>query len=712
MWQWFVFLLMSVWNVTVRGATSPTKVTISINSITVNTNTEAVFNGAQFQDYFKFEASGVDCSTVTPNNFINLANPTRTLIISPVGTYQMCYRSVGESDSVAQTNGAVTVIAATSATKVTVSPTSWTINIPTSITYTGSETGDKYQYTAPGGTSCAGVRPHLTGTAITGNNQPSTVTLSQLGVYRLCYTNVGGTDSIIQTNTITIVAATSATKISIYPTRISVNAASQITFTGSVAGDKYAFSAVGAADCTGVIPNINIAGTNQIETITMSSQGVYKLCYRNLGGSDSVRQTNSDLTVGATSATAVTLSPTSWTVNLQASVTFTNSQFGDRFTFAAQGVSSCTGVTPSTYINSADEVHILSFSAVGTYQLCYQQQGETDSVAQTNGVITNVAVTPGTKITISPSSIFATQATSITFTGSVAGDRFQFSGAGVTDCSGIQPHLTGTLIGSNDATVSITMTSSGFHKMCYTNVGGSDVALQQMADLYVQFFGGGGSDPVAVYGGVRRGFVLPPSELVELLRTPDMTLHGETFSGRGDWEQWFRRMVLVSRDGSQWLQVAIKPNIIDFNRTKSKAWPNAFQSLEVAVGKGGNLHSPEWSQLVPTIDNPIPFGFLGADLKFHVWRPSFISQAIGKARRECLEAAFVDIQFMICSTPATEFSGKQAHLAIKYAHIDLILLDADEANNFHGLFPELWGFKPLSPENAKYVLEPDDTATV
>jgi len=221
-----------------------------------------------------------------------------------------------------------------------------------------------------------------------------------------------------------------------------------------------------------------------------------------------------------------------------------------------------------------------------------------------------------------------------------------------------------------------------------------------------------GSDPVAIVGGVKRQFTLPPGDLVPLLVAPDMSLHGSVFEGMGPWEQWFGRMVIFSGQKDRWLDISIKKDILMFNASLNAR--NAFETLDVVVGKGDvNNPQPGSSLLVPDRSFDLPPGFLAQEVTFWPVHRGHkgIEVSIGRARRECTDVMGETFHLFICSSAAREYFGWQRHLAIRFAHLDVVVVEITNASCIDGLLPQLWGMNPLSEENAKYLDEAPTTAT-
>jgi len=217
---------------------------------------------------------------------------------------------------------------------------------------------------------------------------------------------------------------------------------------------------------------------------------------------------------------------------------------------------------------------------------------------------------------------------------------------------------------------------------------------------------GAGNDPIAQFGNVSQMFYLPVDVPVEILKTPEVKIVGVTFAG-DDNEQWFRRFVVSHVDGSLVAQVSIKRNLASFNRSKSRT--SELESLDVKLGP---LQVPVTS--IPHEGQH--FQFSGntrltisrfSELHAHVrqW-------TIGRARREVVSIIGDHAAFHICASPASEYYGPQSHLAIKYAHLDIIVRNVKDVNRIEGVLPELWGFRPLSDEAKLYLTPPNKSSGI
>eukprot|EP00928_Gymnodinium_smaydae_P044281 TRINITY_DN29547_c0_g1_i1.p1 TRINITY_DN29547_c0_g1~~TRINITY_DN29547_c0_g1_i1.p1 ORF type:complete len:546 (+),score=74.18 TRINITY_DN29547_c0_g1_i1:89-1726(+) len=268
------------------AATSASYVTaISPSSITTGHATSITLTGTFASgDLAIFTTSG-NCGSVTPN--VDISSGTASFTVTGVGSYVLCVRANGETDSVEQTNPALSVVAATSASHVSsVSPTTVSQNWPNTLTLTAGSSfasGDLGIWTTTG--NCGSVTPN---TAI--HTGSATFNIASTGTYKLCVRANGGSDSVEQTGpSLTVISSSSSSQFSaINPTGSSAGTSTVITLTGIAnAGDKAIF----ATNCATATPNVALTtGLNKQTSFTVSSAGTYKLCYRKNTGTDSIEQ--------------------------------------------------------------------------------------------------------------------------------------------------------------------------------------------------------------------------------------------------------------------------------------------------------------------------------------------------------------------------------------------------------------------------------------
>lgn len=206
----------------------------------------------------------------------------------------------------------------------------------------------------------------------------------------------------------------------------------------------------------------------------------------------------------------------------------------------------------------------------------------------------------------------------------------------------------------------------------------------------------GGSDPVTYSGDEWRGFWLPPGELTHVLSTGQMNMYAQAFLG-SEYEQWFDRIVVTGSDGWRLAEISIKKDIGASNKTQKKNRKLAFETIDVTIGMAKK----------PLEVMPRPDGFFRNHMGVHIgvskmgqifkYGPYLGPQmTINGARREVVQIRCKSADLLVISSPAREYYGDLAHLAVKYAHLDIIVLEMKNRADVRGVLPELWGVKPLS----------------
>jgi len=276
--------------------------------------------------------------------------------------------------------------------------------------------------------------------------------------------------------------------------------------------------------------------------------------------------------------------------------------------------------------------------------------------------------------------------------------------APIGTCASATPNIDAT-----SGVIIVNLGATGQYDLCYRQTGRSDSVKQTGITLWVAAASVAGSDPIAVFGDVRREFRLPPGQMTELLRGPDLVLSGSTFEGGGPWEQWFDRFRVSTPDGRRWLELSMRKDLATYNR--SAAPRNAFETIVVRMGGAGS-GDPSDVVMVPGHGAAIPFSFLGADVVFRQIHRHHNTRfpTIGGLRRECMDYAGGSLHFYICSGAANEYHGLQRYLAIQYAHLDFAIQEVREMQAVEGLLPELWGLRPMSEKTASYVVEESEEA--
>jgi hypothetical protein len=203
-----------------------------------------------------------------------------------------------------------------------------------------------------------------------------------------------------------------------------------------------------------------------------------------------------------------------------------------------------------------------------------------------------------------------------------------------------------------------------------------------------------GGDPVTWYNGVKTKFWIPNGIRMPMLKSTDVevwakTLGGEPqdqapMTGSGVWPksedlQWFEEIYLTLRDGTPVLSVSIKRT--PSNRTRN---PQDFQDINVVLGRS--------SSRLTVMKNLL---FTTGDVKIG------ISQRPHPTRHGDFEFVYVETPSLVFSIMPVQASAEFHHdmlLSHKYRHLDLHIMEMSSANVYQGIFPELWGTQPISPE--------------
>lgn len=217
-----------------------------------------------------------------------------------------------------------------------------------------------------------------------------------------------------------------------------------------------------------------------------------------------------------------------------------------------------------------------------------------------------------------------------------------------------------------------------------------------------------GSDPVARFGNTVRVFELPPGVLTPLIKMPDLSISGSVFEGGGSYEQWFDRFVITTADESRFMDIKMKQLPEGFNA--SKAPRNAMHTMDITLGYG-TVDEPQFKTHLQDIGTSIPLNFLGyMGLTRRVERHHTMRfTTVGRYPRECLDLAGAWAHFYLCTSPADEYYGQLRHLALKYAHLDIGIVEVKDYSQFQGTLPELWGLVPMSEATKALVKEDKST---
>lgn len=217
-----------------------------------------------------------------------------------------------------------------------------------------------------------------------------------------------------------------------------------------------------------------------------------------------------------------------------------------------------------------------------------------------------------------------------------------------------------------------------------------------------------GSDPVARFGNTIRVFELPPGDLTPLIQMPDLKIAGSVFEGGGSYEQWFDRFVISTADDSRFMDIKMKRLPEGFNASQLPR--QALQTMDITLGYGA-VDDPQFQTHLQDLGTSIPLSFLGyMGLTRRVDRHHTTRfTSIGRYPRECIDLAGAFAHFYVCTSPADEYYGNLRNLALKYAHLDIGMIEVKDYTQFQGTLPELWGLVPMSEATNALVKEDKST---
>merc|ERR1711988_1670510 len=150
------------------------------------------------------------------------------MTVTGVGTYKLCLRENGASDSVEQAG--ITMTVTSQPNKITgITPSSISSATATSVQLTGTVgTGDLVIWA----TDCSAATPNVDPTD--GTDQSTSYTVTGVGTYKLCLRENGASDSVEQAG-ITMTVTSQPNKITgITPSSISSATATSVQLTGTV----------------------------------------------------------------------------------------------------------------------------------------------------------------------------------------------------------------------------------------------------------------------------------------------------------------------------------------------------------------------------------------------------------------------------------------------------------------------------------------------
>jgi hypothetical protein len=417
---------------------------VTVNSLpTVSITPTAVVMDVGQSQLFTSSVSGgtVPCSYQWYLNGVAVSGATGaswTFTPSSTGSYSIYVEVTDSVGAMATSNTAtVTVNAALS---VTISPSSVTVDVGQSLTFT---------CTVSGGTVPCSYQWYLNGVAVSGATGASwTFTPSSTGSYSI-YVEVTDSVGAMATSNTATVTVNGAPSVTISPGSATLDVGQSQLFTSSVSG--------GTVPCSyqWYLNGVAVSGaTNPTWTFTPSSSGSYSV-YVNVTDSVGVRVKSNVATVTVNTAPSVTISPSSSTLDVGGSQLFTSTVSGGTSPYSYQWYLNGVAVSGAT-----NPTWTFTPSSSGSYSVYVNVTDSVGSKARSNVAIVTVNAAPS--VSISPSSVVMDVGQSRTFTSSVSGGTSPYSyqwylnGVAVSDATNASWTFTPSSSGSYNVYLVIT----------------------------------------------------------------------------------------------------------------------------------------------------------------------------------------------------------------------------------------------------------------
>jgi hypothetical protein len=330
---------------------------------------------------------------------------TWTFTPSSSGSYQVFLRVTDSVGVSADSN--IALVTVNPSLQVTISPSTATIYLGQSQAFTSSVTGGTSPYT---------YQWYLNGNPVSGATSNSwTFTPGSTGTYQIYLKVTDAVNVIAQSNIaqLTVNPPPSLT-VTISPGSATIDVGQSVLFTSSVSGGTPPFSYQWYLDGSPVS-----GATNPTWTFTPSSTGTFQV-YLKVTDSLSVQGTSNVAPVQVNPLPTVSISPSSATIDLGQSKTFTSSVSGGTSPYSYQWYlngNPVSGATGATWVFTA--------SSSGTYQVYLQITDNMGQIATSN--IATITVNPPLSVTVSPSSVVMDVGQSRLFTAIVSGGTSPYS---------------------------------------------------------------------------------------------------------------------------------------------------------------------------------------------------------------------------------------------------------------------------------------------
>ena len=380
-------------------------------AVTISPLTSTIYLG-QSQTY----TSDVDSTGTSPYSYqwylngslvSGATNAAWTFTPTANGTYQIYVKVTDGVNEVAQSSNAQLTVNQKPQMGVTINPSSVVIDMSQSVPFTSS---------VEGGTAPFTYQWYLNGSAVSGATSSTwTFTPTSTGYYQV-YLNVTDSLSVKAKSNTASVTVNSLPSVSISPSSVVMDVGQSQLFTSTVSGGTGPYSYQWYLDGSPVS-----GATSSAWTYTPASAGSHTV-YVKVADSVSATATSNNATVTVNGALSVSILPTSVTLDVGQSQTFTSTVTGGTSPFSYQWYldgSPVSGATGSTW------TYIPSVSGSHTVYVRVTDSASTPVTAQSNTA--NVTVNGLPTVSITPTSATIHVGDTINFNSAVLGGTSPYS---------------------------------------------------------------------------------------------------------------------------------------------------------------------------------------------------------------------------------------------------------------------------------------------
>lgn len=218
-----------------------------------------------------------------------------------------------------------------------------------------------------------------------------------------------------------------------------------------------------------------------------------------------------------------------------------------------------------------------------------------------------------------------------------------------------------------------------------------------------------GSDPLSVYNGQETKFWIPLEGRTLLLETPELKIYVKALPGPTEDLQWFDSFKITLASGQPLAHIYV-------NRSSGLgAWSTGMHSSGIKAANTTGMKKTFFDQLDIRLGRDevkderleASMTFAGAENVKFGWgfRDLYFQQ------EELFYVQTDSIAFGVVVSPAAEYR-EDPSMALKFKHLDLIIMEMPGREHFRGLLPELWQLRPRSEKTLAMLVPPSESTSV